>query len=360
MATQSQLRWSQLRVGLTVIASVVVLVALIFLMSNSEGLFTKTVTLYTYVGNAGGLRVGAPVSLQGVKVGSVKEIRMVSGHGTAPVRVTLQVAMSDNARGFIKKDTQAQLSTAGMLGETFVDLDSAFCQNMADASNGDTLPSREQPDIQDVVRSSQTTLQNVDALLHRADRIMGAVENGQGSIGKLINDKQLYVNLNGSIAQLNGILTDLNQGKGTMGKILKDEEMYRKLNVSIDQLNQTVSAINRGEGSAGKFIKDPSLYDNANQTLAKANQLMDSLNNSKGVLGKLTKDPEMARKIDETVTNLNTITGRMARGEGSAGKFLTDPAFYNDTDALLKNSSDLVQAIRQNPKKYLTIQLKIF
>ena len=50
----------------------------------------------------------------------------------------------------------------------------------------------------------------------------------------------------------------------------------------------------------------------------------------------------------------------MARGEGSAGKFLTDPAFYNDTDALLKNSSDLVQAIRQNPKKYLTIQLKIF
>ena len=74
-----------------------------------------------------------------------------------------------------------------MLGETFIDIDSAEATG-PEAENGDTLPSSDVPQIQDVVRASQGTLQNMDALLKRLDRIIAYIETGKGSVGKLIYD----------------------------------------------------------------------------------------------------------------------------------------------------------------------------
>lgn len=341
-----------------IIASVT-LAVLIFLMTGTTGLFTKKLNLLTYVDNAGGLRSGAPVRLQGVDIGNVIDIRVVPGHGNTPVQITMRISTKNNYNQFVKKDTSVVLSTAGVLGETFVDLDSTNSKQ-AQAVDGDILPARDVPDIQDVVRASQSTLQNVNTLLVRADRIMGAVENAQGSIGKLIYDKQLYENMNSSVRQVRTILDDINNGRGSIGKLLKDEAMYAKLNESVDRLNSVANKIDRGEGSIGKFINDPSLYNNANQTIAKANQLMDAVNRGEGTLGKFAKDPEFARKMDEMITNLNSISRGLAQGEGSAGKLLKDPSMYTNADQMLVETRGLVKAIRENPKRYLTIHFRIF
>jgi phospholipid/cholesterol/gamma-HCH transport system substrate-binding protein len=359
LPSQEQVRWAQLRVGLTVLFSSLTLAVLIFLMTGTTGLFTKKFTLYSYVDNAGGLRNGAPVRLQGVDIGNVTDIRVVQGRGMTPVQVTMKIGAKNNVRDFVKKDSVVLLSTAGVLGETFVDIDSTTAK-LGPAQDNDTLPAKDVPEIQDVVRASQSTLQNVNSLLLRADRIMTFVESGQGSVGKLIYDKQLYENINRSVTQMNGILNDINNGKGSVGKLLKDEELYTKLNASIDKLNRTIDAVDRGEGTVGKLVHDPALYNNANQTISKANQLMDSINSGQGTLGRLAKDPELARKLDETITRLNTITTGLANGEGSAGRFLKDPSLYNNSDQMLVETRALVKAIRENPKKYLTIHFKIF
>jgi len=74
----------------------------------------------------------------------------------------------------------------------------------------------------------------------------------------------------------------------------------------------------------------------------------------------LAKDEALAHKIDNTVTRLNNIADRLDKGEGTAGKFLKDPTLYDNTNDLLVETRDLIKAVRQNPKKYLTIYLKIF
>jgi phospholipid/cholesterol/gamma-HCH transport system substrate-binding protein len=94
--------------------------------------------------------------------------------------------------------------------------------------------------------------------------------------------------------------------------------------------------------------------------MAKANQLMDDINSGKGTAGRLIKDKEMADKLQNTINKLSAIADRLEAGEGSAGKFLKDPSFYNNTDQLLIESRSLVKAIRENPKKYLTIHFRIF
>ena len=357
--SQKQVQWAQLRVGLTVLFAAITLGVLIFLMTGTTGLFTKKITLICYVDNAGGLRSGAPVRLQGVDIGNVDSIRVVPNHGITPVEVRMKVGMKGDVASFIKKDTTVQMSTAGVLGETFVDLDSTQAKGQQ-AQDGDTLPARDVPDIQDVVRSSQGTLQNIDTLIKRADRIMTAVETAQGSIGKLIYDKDLYNNLNQSVGQVQSIIEDINNGKGSIGKLLKDEELYNKANASVDKLNHTLDEIQAGQGTVGKLVKDPQLYNNANETLAKANKLMDSINKGEGALGMVAKDPAFAKKLDDMTTKLQTMLNRMDAGEGTIGKLLKDPSLYTNSDQMLVETRQLVKAIRENPKKYLTIRFKLF
>lgn len=361
MPSQKQLRWAQLRVGLTIVFALLVMAFLVFLMSGSTGLFRKTLRLYCYTDSAGGLRNGAPVRLQSVDIGNVQSIRIVNHMDASGASTPVQIEMKVNAKfqPFLHTDSQVLLSTAGVLGETYVDIDSTFAKG-PEVENNSQLMSKQVPDIQDVVRASQSTLQNVNVLVNRLDRIVTAVEDQKGSVGKLIYDKQLYNNLNSSVTQVNKLLSDIESGQGSLGKLLNDDTLYTRTSTMIDNLNTVAENMNKGDGTIGKLIRDPSLYNNANQTLAKANQLMDAINRGEGGLGKFAKDPEFARKLDETVTNLAKITEELQGGQGTAGRLLKDPALYTHADQMLVESRGLVTAIRQDPKKYLSIKLHIF
>ena len=359
MPSEKQVKWSQLRVGLTVIFACITLAVLIFVMTGTTGLFTRKIMVRAYVDNAGGLRVGAPVRLEGVDIGNVKGIRVVRDPARRLTPVEILMKITTKYAENMGSDCVASLNTAGVLGEVFVDLDCRQAKG-GPLTNGAELPTKDVAQLQDVVRASQGTLENVDTLVKRLDSILTYVQSGQGSIGKVIYDPALFDRANDMLTQLQHIVAQANSTQGSIGKLLNSDELYNKANSAVDNLNKIIDEINKGNGTAGKFIKDPALYDNANQTLAKANQLMTDINAGKGTLGKLAKDEALAKKLDDTVTRLNAILARLDKGEGTAGKLLVDPALYNNANATLASTHDLVEAIRKDPKTYLTIHLKIF
>lgn len=357
MPSQKQLHWSELRVGLTVLFAAVTLTVLIFLMSGTTGMFTPKIKLKSYFDDANGLRLGAPVRLAGVDIGNVESIRIIRENQITPVEVTMKV--SEKYDYALHKDSIASLNTAGVLGETFVDIDSTLAKGPP-ARDGDVLPIHDRPDIQDVVRSSQSALVNMQTLLQRLDHIVSIVESGQGSVGKLINDPTLYNRLNATVLDMQGIVNKVGAGQGSLGKLFTDDTLYAKANATVDKLSVLADELSQGKGTAGKFLKDPALYDNANKTIAEARQLMEQVNAGKGALGKLARDEEFAKKIDNTVTKLSILADRLEAGEGSAGKLFKDPSLYNNADQMLIESRELVKAIRQDPKKYLSIKLHVF
>jgi len=325
-------------------------------MTGEVGFFTSKIRLRTYFENAEGLRVGAPVRLEGVDIGNVTAIRVVDRKLT-PVEVVLKISAKYKKQ--VLKDSQAVLATAGVLGETFVDISSKNAK-LSPAENHDELPTQTRPDIQDMVRASQGTLQNIDVLVKRLDRILSTIESGRGSVGKAINDPELYNRLSETLSEVQRVVNQISSGKGSIGKLINDQELYDKLNASITKVDRMVDEINTGKGTIGKLIKDPSLYNEAHSTIAKANQLMADVNAGKGALGKFTHDEEFARKLDDTVTKLNSLLARMDAGEGTVGKLFHDPSLYTNADQMLLETRKLVQAIRENPKKYLTIRFKMF
>jgi phospholipid/cholesterol/gamma-HCH transport system substrate-binding protein len=121
-----------------------------------------------------------------------------------------------------------------------------------------------------------------------------------------------------------------------------------------------IDDLNAGKGTAGKFLKDPALYENANATVANVKKFTDDVNAGKGALGKLSKDEEFAAKLQNTMNKLSALTDRLEAGEGTAGKLLRDPALFNNADQMLIETRELVKAIRENPKRYLTIRFRVF
>jgi phospholipid/cholesterol/gamma-HCH transport system substrate-binding protein len=357
--SEKQVKWSQLKVGLTVIFASITLAILIFLMTSTTGLFTRKIIVHAYVDNAGGLAVGAPVRLEGVDIGNVTGIRVVADQKRRLAPVDVRMKITTKYEPIMRNDCEVSLNTAGVLGQVFVDFDCRSAKGRA-MQNGDELPTREVPQLQDVVRASQGTLQNVNALVKQLGDIVSYIQSGQGSIGKIIYDPSLFNRANDMLIQIQQIAAQLNSKQGTIGKLLNDDELYQKANKAVDSVNQIIDEVNGGRGTIGKFLKDPSLYNNANQAVAKANDLIAGIDAGKGTLGKLTKDEELARKIDNTVTRLNNIADRLDKGEGTAGKFLKDPSLYNNADQLLVETRNLIADIRKDPKTYLTIRLKLF
>jgi len=102
-----------------------------------------------------------------------------------PVEVVMKVSTKYSFN--LRRDSVTSLDTAGVLGETYLDIESSQAIGPV-AQNGDTLPTQVHPDFNEVVRSSQSTLQNMDALLKRADRILALRKVAKGSLGKLIYD----------------------------------------------------------------------------------------------------------------------------------------------------------------------------
>jgi phospholipid/cholesterol/gamma-HCH transport system substrate-binding protein len=355
---QHEVHWSQLKVGVLVIVALAALTLLISLMSGSSGgIFSRHIRVHSFFANASGLKPGAPVNLQGVTIGSVKKIIIVPRRKLTPVEVIMTLGL--NYRAALHTDTTASLATAGVLGDTFVDLDSANATG-PELKNGDEVPVMQTPSLSDVIKSGQTTIQQVNVILAKLNTMVDAMGTGKGSLGKFINNPDLYNHAVATLTQLQDTVTAINQGKGTLGKLVTDETLYKRANETIGRLQNIVDQIDAGQGTVGKLVKDDALYNNVNQTAAKANRLMSQIDEGKGTLGMLAKDQAFRKKVSLTVASLQSILQRADEGKGTMGKLLHDPSLYNNSDQAIVEMRDLLHAIRANPKKYLVIRLHIF
>jgi phospholipid/cholesterol/gamma-HCH transport system substrate-binding protein len=274
-----------------------------------------------------------------------------------PVEVVMKVSTKYSYA--IHRDSVTSLETAGVLGETFLDIDSLQALGPL-ARDGDTLQTQVHPDFNQVVRASQGTLENMDALLKRADRILAFAESGKGSLGKLIYDPTLYNRFSSTIAEFQQIVQQVGSGEGSLGRLISRNDAYEKFIATLDKMNAVIDDLQQGKGTAGKFLKDPSLYNNANDTIANMKKVSEDINAGKGAIGKLTKDEELAKKLDTTISKLSQLTTELEAGQGTAGRLIKDETLYNNANEMLVETRNLLKSIRENPKKYLSIKLHIF
>jgi phospholipid/cholesterol/gamma-HCH transport system substrate-binding protein len=361
MAQHKQLTWTDLRVGLFVLAGVILLVVVIFYVTGAGALGPKYL-LRTFLPEVDGLTVGAPVRVDGVAVGNVEKIQMspaTPGETQEKSRsIEVDLRIQKSFQDFILTDSTAGLITEGLLGNRYVDIERGFVGKIL--TNNEELPARQEKGLKEIVARSTDLMDSLSKISDQASSLLTDIKNGKGSLGKFLVDEDAYNHLDASLGNLDATMADVRAGKGTLGQLVTNQEMYDHVNSLAGHLDNITAAVQDKQGSLGKLVYDPELHDSATKFLDNGNAVLADVRAGKGTLGKLATDDSLFTQYRQVGENLSSATAKLNENEATIGKFFSDPKFYDNFTGLAGDMRLLVGDFRKDPKKFLHVKFSIF
>ncbi|MBM3785733.1 MAG: MCE family protein [Acidobacteria bacterium] len=359
--SSSKVSWAQLRVGIMAVVAFAILALLLFLLTGNKSLFSKEVTIHTYLDDSAAITEGSAVRLNGIQVGSIGKVTL-SGENKANRVVRLDLIIQADHIRQIPEESQAIIGAENLLGTKYINIKMGKAGKPIAA--GGELRSLDTREFQDLVNAAYPSLLSLQRIVERVDNIVAVVETGKGSIGKLLVDDELYQRLVGTIGEMQKVSTSLSSGKGTVGKLLYDEALYDDVRNSIKRLDTVVADLQQdlktGQGTAGKLLKDPGLYDDLRAAIKDIRKTVDAINKGEGTAGKLIYDDALHANINKLVLDLDKTVTAINSGHGTMGQLMVNPALYDSMNGTMKEMNGFMKDFRVNPKKFLTIQLKLF
>ncbi len=203
------------RLGVFIVATLAVLAAGIFIIGNKEYLFRSTYQLKTQFDNVAGLAVGADVQVGGVHSGTVHSITLPHKPGD---KVIVAMDLDRSTMEIVKSDSVASIETTGVLGNQYVAI-SFGSQGQAEVKDGETIQSKPPLELgallvktSAILDSSQQAIQNATLATAHLNSVSAKIDSGQGTVGALMNDKQLYTNLEETTATLHATMLQAQTG----------------------------------------------------------------------------------------------------------------------------------------------------
>jgi phospholipid/cholesterol/gamma-HCH transport system substrate-binding protein len=375
-----QVSLNQLRVGIFVLISIVILIFLILNASGDLNPFSQKLHLKAQFGDANGLREGSEVRLSGVRVGKIDKITLLPP-STEPTAQRVEALMVINgtidgrpATERIREDSTAQQGSPSLLGNEMLINISPGTTLSPPVKDDAILRSSSSNTVNDFATSGTDLAQRLSKLSDQISVIVKDVQEGRGTVGRLFSDEALYNNLNATVRETEDLMRQIRSGQGSAGRFVNDPALYNNANEITLQLRRIAEDLRAGRGTAGKLLTDDELYIRINRTADRLDRSVDQINSmiadinaGKGTLGKLIKDEQMYNDARAAIARFNTTAERIdnvvaaaQRGEGTVGKLLTDEALYSNVNQLSSEGVKLMYDFRQNPKKYLTIKFQLF
>lgn len=245
------------KLGIFIFLGSMLLIIGIFVLGNKEALFKSTFTVKAYFQNVEGLRNGAPVRLSGVDVGAVKGIRII-GDRAGVIEVSLRLL--DEVKKFIRKDTQAGIETEGLVGYKFIAL--YIEDNKGEhVEDGGTILAKEPVSFADVIEETQGIMAYTKDMTKDLSEIVAKVNSGKGTIGKLLNDEQLYNSTveisKTATTSLDSITHDLRYVVGIFKELGNDlNEVVAKVDNAVTSVESIITGVEEGKGIIGSLVAE--------------------------------------------------------------------------------------------------------
>jgi phospholipid/cholesterol/gamma-HCH transport system substrate-binding protein len=357
MPAKEKVSFAQLKVGILSIVALACVVLIVFLLTGNASWFKKQVELHMYTSDAAGLTPGAPVRINGIQAGTVRRVAL-SGE-TNPQRVIrVDFVVDQEMQKQIPADSIASVSSDNLLGSTkFLQINKGTRPDII--QTGATVKSADTRQFDALIQQGYNVLDSLQLILGKVQDIVAAVEVGKGTIGKLLVDETLYNNLQATVSQVQLLATTLNSKKG-IGRIINDEALYDQIQNILGRFDQMTADLQAGKGTAGMLLKDPKVYNDLDSSLDQINTMLTKINNGQGSVGKLLNDPKIANQLSEAMTKLNVTLDKVNSGQGTIGQLMVNPQLYESANGTTRELHDLLRDFRANPKKFLTIKLKLF
>lgn len=251
------------RLGLFVFLGTALIFLAIFLVGNKDSLFSEKISLKAYFSNVEGLRNGASVRLSGMDVGTVSRIVLIKNGVDANVEVTFDVRRE--IAHFVRLDSEASIETEGLVGAKILALTPGSAE-FEIASEGSVINAKDPINMADIIAETQGIIKYTKEITKDFSEIVHKVNNGQGSVGLLVNDDELYhstVKITQSADKsLNLITKKLDELSNFVDGLSKNtNNVLTKLDTTIGDINTMIADVKSGKGFVGKLLTDESPFD---------------------------------------------------------------------------------------------------
>lgn len=326
----------EMKVGIFFVIGMIILGALTLYAGGFEDWLKDRFTVHAFFNKVDGLDVEDVVTLAGVEVGKVKEMRV------ADSRVEVVVLIDSDAR--VRKDAVARIESESLLGGKYVGLS----MGSVDApllEDGDHLATEEAADLTQM-------LQNVAEVAEDLRTLVGDFNENQQKISDQITGilGENRENVRTTFETLARIMSE--NEEGIRETVLALQEAGPELMLAMENLNKIIAKVESGEGTIGKLVQDDSVFENIKELSA-------SLNDASGTLTRILGDneedlrtiiaslSEVAPKLEETMNRIDVITKKIEQGEGTVGKLVNDETLYKEATRMLKEARHAAEDVRE-------------
>jgi phospholipid/cholesterol/gamma-HCH transport system substrate-binding protein len=283
-------------VGLFVLLGLAILVAGVLLIGNLDRSFQDKVKVVTYFDDVSGLQKGNYIWFSGVRIGTVKSLRILESSGVEVV-MDIESKIKQN----IHKDSRVKLGSDGLIGNRILIIYGGT-QNFRSIEDGDTLLFEKILAADDLITTLQQSNENLKAITGDFKIISRKLVDGEGTLGKLLNDNSLYENINSTVASLQGASVKA-----------------RQLMTSLSDFS---SGLNKDGTIAHEITSDTVVFNSIKTTLLKLghiadtaslliNHLKEAASNPNTSVGILLNDENTGTDLKGTIKNLEKSTEKL-------------------------------------------------
>ena len=255
---------NKIKLGIFITIGIVLFILVIYFVGERQQLFRSTFRLSGVFKDVAGLQSGNNVQLSGVNVGTIENISIVSD-----TSVRVGILIDEATRKFIKKDAIASIGSEGLMGNKVLIINPGTGGKM-NIENNDVIGTIQPTDIDDIMSSLKTTIDNSSSITGNLAKITTNIESGNGTIGRLMMDKSWRQNFDSTITNLKSGSAGF---KALMNKMNDVDEILVSLKSTMENtsnitrdLATIVSNIQSGEGALGKLLMDKSAAQNVDST----------------------------------------------------------------------------------------------
>ena len=256
---------NKIKLGIFVTLGLVVLILAIYYIGEKQLLFQSTFRLSGVFEDVAGLQPGNNVRLSGINIGTIESISLVSD-----TTVRVDIVIDESSRKFIKKDAIATIGSEGLIGNKVLVINPGTGGKKS-IENNDTIQTAQPIDVDDIMISLKTTIDNTAIITGDLAKISTNIESGKGTIGRLMMDQTWRENIQSTIVNLKDgsekFVVFMDKSQQIDNILLSINSNIDSTSAVIQDLSKIASKIQSGEGVVGKLLMDQSMGQNLDSTL---------------------------------------------------------------------------------------------
>ncbi|MEO7648240.1 MAG: MlaD family protein [Gemmatimonadaceae bacterium] len=312
MKRSTFITWDQLKVGLMILVALGLIAVAVVKLGQTSGLFAKRYNLIAFLPSASGLVEGGGVTVAGQQAGVIEKIEFLPVDADTTRNLRIVIAVEEELRAQVRGDSKAKIRTLGLLGDKVFDI-APGTPRFPVLRDNDTISIAPFADYEAVLTQASGAVTDVVVLTRDLRKITSGVARGEGTVGQLLTNRELYDRFNTTLAGTSALMARLQNPNGTFGRLLDDPALYRNTTRMLASLDTLLVSVNSAEGTLGKLMRDDSLYTALVSTVTGANQMVRAMSQGEGTAARLINDLQLYDQLVKTVTDLNAILAEVRR-----------------------------------------------